>query len=164
MRNAANLMRICVTKAYTPVLKVKLYAVAILPRLSADSLYLAVERNASNPPQSLAENSLLLFQLVTIVGMLILAAAAPAEILAPRHNPMNGRLQHFYGARTQQIALGSPRLDQHLLARQCERHQHDVAAQPRKRIASVNKLLHLNGGLLFCCFDRSITYHKSSLT
>ena len=62
----------------------KLYTIPVFPGLAADGLNIGVNGNSADAPQGFGKYRFFLVELIAVRGMLILAAAAPAEVLALR--------------------------------------------------------------------------------
>src|SRR5215469_2267495 len=92
-------MRACLVVSQSAVLQVKLSAVAVTPGLARDDFDFLRRSGVRQPPQFLFQNGALGIELICIGRVLVMAAAAMAEVLASRVDALGSGFQHFKRAR-----------------------------------------------------------------
>jgi hypothetical protein len=134
--------------------EMKLNAVPVAPGIAGDNRNFVVEANASKPAQCFTENRRFLFELIAILGVLLLAAAAVAKILASRFNASRRSLEHLHGMGSQQISFSAFRFDFDALAGQCERRKQHLPVDTGQCVAAIHPLLNIDGDLPVFDFER----------
>ncbi len=124
------------------VLDVKLNAIAIRPRFARDRLNFAIVRDLSNTLQRLAQDDALLFNLKSVIGVLIMAASAALKIRARSIDAIRRRFQNFRQTAAPQIILDSSDFGPHLLAGKHVGCEHNFAFETGQAIAAVNKFFY----------------------
>ena len=96
---------------------------------------------SANPFEQSGDLLVLEFKLTRVSDMLILAAAAIAEIPAGRGDPVRGSLQHFEQPRAGKALLHLGDFDLHLFLWQHKRHKHDKIIHPRHAFATKSNIV-----------------------
>ena len=120
---------------------VELRAIAIAPRFTRDDRDIVRRLDLAHALQRFAQDRSLGFELQLIAGVLIVAAAAAAEVRASwLHSPFRGR-EHLANLAAQQSAALRLRFDQHALAGQHVGNEHDPSVDAAEPVSSVHQLL-----------------------
>jgi hypothetical protein len=115
-------------------------AIAIAPRLAGDDGNLLRHSNAT-ALQRFAQDGLFESQLALIVRVLVMAAAANAEVRAGGRNALRRGANNLLGLGGRIAGFALRNAHPRLLAGQRERHKNGLALQPSQKSATVDWLL-----------------------
>ena len=130
---------------------VQLDAVAVAERLAGHHADLLRRRHFADPLDDFPQDGAFGFELRRVGQVLVMTAAATAEIRAFRRDSLGRGLEDFDRSPFDQSAPLALHLDAHALAGRYVRRQHHAPIHPRQSIPAVDQFLDRDFDLVFDC-------------